>query len=201
MDLPLSEVRDNRDLPLSKVISNRDLPLREVRDNRDLPLRVDRSSSGTERDLPTDIQYIIASYVVPPVYRLADRYTNNIHWDELCYNRHPGMITLIDAYFERCLTIQSHIDPYMLERLSSNPTALPLLEKYKYHLIKSNIVVDWNSLYKNMNPSLRPEGVGSFVNTSLERLDTLLYQNPAIFEVDSVSTKNALTKFITEIFK
>ena len=138
-------------------------------------------------DFPKDIQYVIASYVVPPVYRLANRFTNNIHWDELCYNRHPGMIPLIDAYFERCLSIQSHLDPYMLERLSSNPTALPLLEKYKYHLIKSNIVVDWNTLYKNMNPSL-------------ERLDLLLYQNPAIFELDSVSTKKAQKQFITEIF-
>ena len=141
----------------------------------------------SNRDLPTDIQYVIASYIVPPVYRLADRYTNNIRWDELCYNQHPGMIPLIDAYFERCLTIQSHIDPYMLERLSSNPTALPLLEKYKYHLIKSKIVVDWNTLYKIMNPSL-------------ERLDLLLYQNPDIFELDRVSTKKAQTKFIAEIF-
>ena len=145
------------------------------------------SEVAPNRDLPTDIQYIIASYVIPPVYRLADRFKNNINWDELCYNRHPGMIPLIDAYFERCLSIQSHLDPYMLERLSSNPTALPLLEKYKYHLIKSNIVVDWNTLYKN-------------TNYPLERLDLLLYQNPAIFELDSVSTKKAQKQFITEIF-
>jgi hypothetical protein len=149
-------------------ISNRDLPLREVVSNR---------------DLPKDIQYIIASYVVPPVYRLADRFANNINWDELCYNRHPGMITLIDAYFERCLTIQSHLDWCMLHRLSSNPTALPLLEKYKYHLIQGKIDVDWNTIYKNINPQIHS-----------------LYQNPAIFELDSVSTKKAQNQFITEIF-
>jgi len=182
MDSPLREVAR------SYSRTERDLPLREVAPNRYLPLRVARSSSRTERDLPKDIQYVIASYVVSPVYQLADRYTNNIRWDELCYNRHPGMIPLIDAYFERCLTIQSHIDPYMLERLSINPTALPLLEKYKYHLIKSNIVVDWNTLYKN-------------TNYPLEKLHSLLYQNPDIFEIDSVSTKKAQIKFITEIFK
>jgi hypothetical protein len=147
----------------------------------DLPI------SETYDSIPKDIQYIIASYVIPTIYRLVDGFNNNIHWDDLCYNRHPGMIPLIDAYFERCLTIQSHLDLYMLERLSKNPTALPLLEKYKYHLIQGKIEVDWNTLCKDTNPTL-------------ERFDSL-YQNPDIFEVDSVSTKKAHTKFVTEIFK
>lgn len=141
----------------------------------------------SNRDLPTDIQYLIASYVVPPVYRLEDHFTNNINWDELCYNRHPGMIPLIDAYFERCLTIQSHLDYIMLERLSRNPTALSLLEKYKYHLIQKKIEVDWNNLYKNENPSK-------------EEIKTL-YQNPDIFKLDKVATKKVQQQFIKEIFR
>jgi hypothetical protein len=147
----------------------------------DLPL------SETCRHLPTDIQYIIASYVIPPVYRLADCFTENINWDELCHNRHPGMIPLVDAYFERCLTIQSHLDYIMLERLSINPTAVPLLEKYKYHLKQRNIEIDWNTLYKNMN-------------TSKEVFESL-YQNPAIFELDTMSTKKVQNQFIRETFR
>ena len=157
-----------------------DFILKDVISKRDLPLRVARSSSGIERDLPKDIQYIIASYIVPDVYRLADRFTKNINWDELCYNRHPGMIPLIDAYFERCLTDQSHLDRYMLERLSRNPTALPLLEKYKYHFIQSKIVLDWNTLHENTLESL--------------------YQNPDIFELDIAETKKEHQKFITKFF-
>jgi hypothetical protein len=131
-------------------------------------------------NLPTDIQYLIASYVVPRVYRLAKHLSNNINWDELCYNRHPGMIPLIDAYFERCLTIQSHLDYIMLERLSSNPTAAPLIEKYKYHFIQRNILIDLNNLD----------------NKNIESI----YQNPDIFELDYVATKKAEEKFVIETF-
>lgn len=131
-------------------------------------------------NLPTDIQYLIASYVVPSVYKLAKHLTNNINWDELCYNRHPGMVPLIDAYFERCLTIQSHLDHIMLERLARNPTALPLLEKYKYHLIQRNIEID----HKNTKEESES-----------------LYSNQAIFELDIDATKKAKQKFIIETFQ
>ncbi len=169
--------------------------------------------------LPKDIQYIIASFSVVPVYRLADCLTKNIYWDGLCSNPHPGMIPLIDAYFERCLTVQSHLDRCMLERLTKNPTAFPLLKKYNYHLIQSKIDIDWNKLqepYKlnswdesmdlqeNLNCyphiiELVKNGTLSIRHIRLGHLD-LLYQNPAIFELDSDATKKAEHKFITEIF-
>jgi hypothetical protein len=173
-------------------------------------------------EYPNELEQIIASYVVPPIYRLADCFTNHIHWSGLCLNLHPGMIPLIDGYFERCLTDQSFLDYDMLYRLSINPTALPLLEKYQYHLLSRNISVDWKELRARqelfnpyeLNPlngstlirqedyAIHPYVVEQIQNGSLSigqlthsQVDAL-YQNSAIFQIDSSATKAIQQKFI-----
>ena len=86
--------------------------------------------------LPKELHHIIASYAVEPVYHLYPCLKDHINWDVLSCNSHPAMVPLIDAYFERYLSIESHLPHSMLGPLYRNPTARPLVEKYDYFFRK-----------------------------------------------------------------
>ena len=146
---------------------------------------------------------MIAAFLVPPVYRLADCLTNTIHWEGLCLNSHPGMVPLTDAYFERCLTIQSYLDYDMLFRLHSNPVARPLMDKYGYFFL-----VLMNSQYTNLprihvgHPSeqlIEEINNGTFVVQP--HVAEMIYAYPGIFQVDAVKTKAAINHCITQFQK
>ena len=93
--------------------------------------------------LPIELQSMIASYVVEPVYQIAECLRDSIDFEALCSNPHPAAMIMIDDYFERCLTIQSHLEYTMLHRLYHNPLAQSLLKKYEYFMIKYRIKELW----------------------------------------------------------
>ncbi len=151
--------------------------------------------------LPIELQYIIASYLVPPIYYLEDYLTDTIHWEGLCLNPHPGMIPLIDAYFERCLTIQSYLDRTMLLRLHRNPSAYPLIEKYGYFFLNALHSSHSNSIPIQLcNPS--QQFMEEIKNGTIRMKDVqphvaeMVYAFPGIFQVDSVRTKAAIHQWI-----
>jgi len=153
--------------------------------------------------LPKELQHIIASFLVPPVYRLINGLTDNIHWEGLCLNPHPGMVPLVDAYFERCLTIQSYLDYTMLLHLHDNPAARPLLDKYGYFFL-----VLMNSRYATLprihvgQPSeqwMEEINSGTIVMKEVEpHIAKLVYAYPGIFQVDTSRTKNAIHQWMTQ---
>ena len=177
--------------------------------------------------LPTELQHIIASYVVTPVYRLPYPLKDHIYWEGLAHNPHPAMIPLIDNYFERCLTIQSHLDWTILHHLRCNPIAKPLLEKYEYFIIKYKvkvlcgyferdckpiIAIPWNghtptdwSKATSTDFSSHPL-IMDYIREGTIRVKELspvlkyaLYQNPAIFEIEPQLTQDAYHAWIRQI--
>lgn len=154
--------------------------------------------------LPKELQSMIASYLVPPVYRLVKGLEDTIHWEGLCLNPHPGMVPLVDAYFERCLTIQSYLDYTMLLHLNSNPAARPLLDKYGYFFL-----ILMNSRYNTLphiqvcNPS--QQMIEEINNGTVHMKEVqphvakLVYAYPGIFQVDTSRTKAAIEQWMTQI--
>lgn len=178
--------------------------------------------------LPREIQHLIAEFAVSPVYRLPSSIQYNILWDALAYNPHPGIVPLIDGYFERCLTLQSHLDWTMLHHLRFNPTAAPLLEKYQYFFIKYKIkdlvnYLDvrwqlhtpnpWNGhTPANWTVDASPDDFAShpqiveYINNGnicVQKLSSVykyaLFQNPAIFEEDLELTQDARKKWVETV--
>ena len=177
--------------------------------------------------LPKELQYLIASYAVSPVYRLAHCLHDHIHWEGLAHNPHPGMIPLIDAYFERCLTVQSHLDWTILYHLQSNPIATPLLEKYQYFTMKYKSYSHFHNNTKSIVHIIKPWNgheptdwlvdataydfsshprIMEYIKNGSIRVKALplalrfaLYINPAIFEVDPIVTQEVYTKWVSEI--
>ena len=146
---------------------------------------------------------MIASYLVPPVYQLTNCLKDSIHWEGLCLNPHPGMVPLVDAYFERCLTIQSYLDYAMLLRLHSNPVASPLIDKYGYFFL-----VLMNSRYATL-PRIH---VGQPLEQWIEEMNKgtivvqphmaeMVYAYPGIFQVDAVNTKAAIDQWVIQFQK
>lgn len=156
--------------------------------------------------LPKELQHIIASFLVPPVYRLADGLADTIHWEGLCHNPHPGMVPLVDAYFERCLMIQSYLDWTMLLHLDRNPAACPLRDKYGYFFL-----ILLNSQYTDhpilQLPRLSEDLIeaidhGTIRGNELQPyLLERIYAYPGIFHVDVIRTREAIHKWMTVTFK
>lgn len=155
--------------------------------------------------LPKELHYMIASYLVPSVYRLPDCLKDTIHWEALCLNPHPGMVPLVDAYFERCLSIQSYLDWTMLLHLNSNPAARPLMDKYGYFFL-----ILLNSQYA-MHPRIAQVTPSQPLLDAIEhgtihiehcnpQLAEIVYQYPGIFQLDVVKTRAVLDQVITELF-
>ena len=155
--------------------------------------------------LPKELQYIIASFLVPPVYRLADCLTDMIHWEGLCHNPHPGMVPLVDAYFERCLSIQSYLDWAMLLHLDRNPAARSLRDKYGYFFL-----ILLNSRYTDSPyiqiPSLSLELMDAIEHGTINAKELQpyllerVYAYPGIFQVDTGRTKAAIHQWTAHLF-
>ena len=147
---------------------------------------------------------MIASYLVPPVYRMVGDLNDSIHWEGLCLNPHPGMVPLVDAYFERCLSIQSYLDWTMLLHLNSNPTARPLVKKYGYFfLILLNSRYPLGHRIELRNPSqeiIESIQCGTINGKELDLHSAeIVYQYPGIFQVDTVKTRAILDQWVAQL--
>ena len=165
---------------------------------------------------------MIASYAVPPVYHIAECLRSHINWHGMCSNSHPAMIPLVDEYFQYCLTISPYLSYGLLHRLSTNPTAIPLLRKYNVYLKRYNIDVEWNvleQLYELSDPYVphpknamlsqkdelyaHPDIVELItsgqidLNRVVHKQGDILYQNPAIFQLDVNETEQNYKKWMT----
>jgi hypothetical protein len=155
------------------------------------------------KHLPIELHHIIASFLLPPVYRLADCLTDTIHWEGLCLNPHPGMVPLVDAYFERCLSIQSYLDWTMLLHLDRNPAARPLVDKYGYFFL-----ILLNSQYTDIPrielPSLSQDLIESIEHGTINvkelhpQLLERIYAYPGIFQVDTARTREAIHQWTSQ---
>jgi hypothetical protein len=154
--------------------------------------------------LPKELHYIIASFLVHPAYRLADCLTDTIHWEGLCQNPHPSMVPLIDAYFERCLTIQSYLDWTMLLHLNRNLSARPLIDKYGYFFL-----ILLNSRYADY-PRIVQSSLSKDLIEAIDRgtihvkelhpqLLERVYAYPGIFQVDVVKTREAINQWVLQL--
>lgn len=173
---------------------------------------------------PRDIQYLIATYAVPPVYRMAECLQCDINWYGLCSNSHPAIIPLIDDYFQMCLIESPYLSYGLLYRLSTNPTALPLLKKYAYYLGRYQIKVHWDflaelesiidpyavhpenaMLSQKSELSSHPRIIERISSGQIDLIRVLhksseeIYQNPAIFQLDLIATEAMYKKYM-EIF-
>ena len=160
--------------------------------------------------LPKDLHHVIASYAVEPIYQLYPCLKDHINWDVLCFNSHPGMVPLIDAYFERHLSIESHLPQSMLRPLYDNPTARPLVQKYDYFFRKlkrkgppakvRSSEHKWDDYFpwaQQLIESIRDDTLHD------KRLHPVLlgtvYQFPEIFKVDETATKAAIEQFVSNL--
>lgn len=156
--------------------------------------------------LPIELQYIIASFLVPPVYRLTNGLEDTIHWEGLCLNPHPGMVPLVDAYFERCLSIQSYLDYTMLLHLNSNPASRPLIDKYGYFfliLLNSRYPSDNHIEIQHLSQDLI-EAIEHGTIHAKELQPHMLehvYAYPGIFQVDTGRTKAAIYQWTAQLFQ
>jgi len=158
--------------------------------------------------LPKEIHYIIASYVVSPTYRLVGSLEDAIHWNGLCLNPHPGIIPLIDAYFERCLTIESYLPWSMLLRLHSNPTARSLVKKYEYFFLKLRAkgpafietIDDYPYAICSVTEAIKAIKNNTFIISQwAPYLVEFIYESPEIFTVDKMATKAAINEFVASL--
>ena len=144
---------------------------------------------------------MIASYLVPPVYRMVGDLNDSIHWEGLCLNPHPGMVPLVDAYFERCLSIQSYLDWTMLLHLNSNPASCPLVEKYGYYFL---ILLNSRYSFPHHIPPIYPSAhliesieCGTIRRNELDPHSAeMVYQYPGIFQLDRVKTRDVLDNIV-----
>lgn len=160
--------------------------------------------------IPTELHHIIASYAMEPIYQLYPCLKDHINWEVLSCNPHPAMVPLIDAYFERCLTIQSHLPHSMLGPLYRNPTARPLVEKYDYFFRKLKrkgppamelpTEHSWDDYFPWAQELIKSIRDDTFHNKQLHPLLVgMVYQFPEIFKVDESATKAAITQFVAKL--
>ena len=170
---------------------------------------------------PTDLLQMIAAYAIPPIYHIAECLRPHINWYGLCSNSHPAMISLVDDYFQECLAQSPYLSYGLLHRLSTNPTALPLLRKYHLYLQRYSIHVQWDvlqELYELSDPylphpnnamllqkdelSAHPNIVELITNGQIDlnrvvhKQGDILYQNPAIFQLNVNETEESYKKWM-----
>ena len=126
-------------------------------------------------DIPFDLLYMVASYIVKPRMKLLDWIPEyKLSWDWLSYN--PNALHLLEKYPEKI----------NWKSLSSNPNAIHLLEKYpdKIH---------WENLSNN------PDALHMLKNNPNKICWDWLSTNPSIFEIDTEQTYTDIKKKANEI--